>query len=171
MNRIVWDYLDRKAGDMRRNDYEERPHREPYEHEGERVRSVRDYEDSRTSRRDYGESHKHRPELTKSDIYDWKHAMKNADGSRGAHFDMQQVIQVADKVGVTFKEYDEKEFCITVNMLYSDYCAVFSKYVPHDKLLALCVESAKAFLEDEDAPEGSVKLALYYHCIVCSEEV
>ena len=29
----------------------------------------------------------------------------------------------------------------------------------------------KAWLEDEDAPEGSEKLALYFRCIACDEEM
>ena len=30
----------------------------------------------------------------------------------------------------------------------------------------ICLLDYKAFLEDEDGPEASEKLALYYHCIV-----
>jgi hypothetical protein len=97
--------------------------------------------------------------------------MKNADGSKGGHYEMQQVVQAAERMGVKFKDFDEKELCITTNMFYSDYCTVLAKYIPHEKMLTVCVELAKAFLEDEDAPVGSEKLALYYHCIVCSESV
>lgn len=184
MNRIVWDYLDRKTGgDFRRDSRSGdnamgRRDREDYrssrrDYEDNRMR---DYEDGRDYRRtgsryDYEDGHKERIELSKSDMHNWKRAMKNADGSKGAHYEMQQIIQVADKLGIKFRDYDEKEFCIAVNMFYSDYCEVIGKHIPHDKMLLFCAEMAQAFLEDEDAPEGSVKLALYYHCIVCSEEV
>ena len=120
-----------------------------------------DYRDSRDMR-DYHDA----PRLSKSDILRWKHKMENEDGTRGAHFDMQQIMNAAEKLNVKFDEFDEREFCITVNMMYSDYCKVARKYVAPDKELMFFAEMAKAFLEDEDAPEASEKLALYYHCIV-----
>lgn len=182
MNRIVWDYLDRKMGSSDRRDYRRgvrgsgrsdyKSTTREYGMEDRRdYNRMHDYEDERDYRRDYEDGHDVPLSLSKTDMYDWKHAMKNADGSKGAHYEMQQIMQVADKMGIDFKEYDEKELCITVNMLYSDYCLVLSKYVPHEKMLHCCVELAKAFLEDEDAPEGAEKLALYYHCIVCDGEV
>ena len=124
----------------------------------------RDYRDSRDMRdsRDYHDA----PKLSKSDILRWKQKMENEDGTRGAHFDMQQIMNVAEKLNVKFDEFDEREFCIAVNMMYSDYCKVARKYVAPDKELMFFAELAKAFLDDEDAPEASEKLALYYHCIV-----
>lgn len=181
MNRIVWDYLDRKMGEdgrrrrnrrtgrymsdraMDRRDYDDE--RDYEEYRDERRSRRKDYED------DYADYAHERLELSKSDIHDWKRRMHNADGSKGAHYEMNEIMQAAEKFNIKFHEFDEKEFCVTVNMFYSDYCAVINKYVPHDKALYLYVEMAKAFLEDEDAPEGSEKLALYYHCIVCSDEV
>ena len=181
MNRIVWDYLDKKMSNSRsfsnrdyrrggRRDYESST-REYGHGISEDHRRMRDYENEDYRRSDYADGHNVHLELSKNDIYEWKHAMKNADGSKGGHYELQQVVQTAERLGVHFKEFDEKELCITTNMLYSDYCTVLAKYVPHDKMLTACVELAKAFLEDEDAPEGSEKLALYYHCIVCSDEV
>ena len=108
--------------------------------------------------------------LNKKDIQTWKRKMMNADGSRGEHFDMQQIMSAAEKLGIKFKEYDEKELCITANMLYSDYCEVLKSIVPKDKEDIVYTKMAQAFLEDEDAPEGSEKLALYYKCIVDDEE-
>ena len=127
-------------------------------------RDSRDYRDSRNSR-DYRDYH-NVPRLTKSDMHRWKQMMENEDGTQGAHYDMQQTMAAADKLGIHFDEFDEKEFCVAVNMMYSDYCKVAKKYVAPDKELHFFAELAKAFLEDEDAPEGSEKLALYYHCIV-----
>ena len=185
MNRIVWDYLARKSDDSRDEYRQENRSRERESGYGRHESGTHEYgvSDHRTSRRmydyederDYRKSHnstRDNPlELSKSDIQAWKHAMKNADGSKGGHYDMQQVVQTAERLNVKFKDFDEKELCITTNMFYSDYCTVLAKYVPHEKMLTVCVELAKAFLEDEDAPVGSEKLALYYHCIVCSESV
>lgn len=137
----------------------------------------RDYEDRR-DRRDYGDYEDERDyrdykemRLTKSDIKHWKHKMQNADGTRGEHYDMQQVMQAAEKLGIKFHDFDEKEFCVVVNMMYSDYCKVLKKHIPPEKELIFCAEMAKAFLEDDDGPEASEKVALYYYLIANHEEV
>lgn len=116
-------------------------------------------------RRDMRDYH-NAPRLSKTDIHHWKQMMENEDGTRGPHYDMQQIISESEKLGVRFDEFDEKEFCIAVNMMYSDYCKVAKKYVAPDKELAFFADLAKAFLDDEDGPEASEKLALYFHCIV-----
>lgn len=183
MNRMILDRLERRMGeDSRRRrssrtgrymsdrsmdrrdyederDYEDRRRGRDYEDERDYRRGRRDYEDER----DYDD----RIELSKADMHEWKRKMVNADGSKGAHYDMQQVMPLADKLGIRFNEYDEKEFCLAVNIMYSDYCSVANKYVPHEKALMFYGEMAKAWLEDEDGPEPSEKLAMYYHCIVC----
>lgn len=109
--------------------------------------------------------------LTKEDIHRWKQKLQNADGTHGEHFDMQQIMHVAEKLGVKMNGFDEKDLCIVVNMLYSDYCKVIKKYVPAEKELPAYVEMAKAFLEDADGPKPAEKLALYYYCIADNEEV
>ena len=65
-----------------------------------------------------------------------------------------------------FDEYSEREFCMAVNMMYSDYCKVAKRFVAPDKEIMFFAELAKAFLDDADGPEPSEKLALYFHCIV-----
>jgi hypothetical protein len=95
--------------------------------------------------------------------------MENFDGTRGEHYNAEQVRDVAEKLDIRFNEYSETDFCLTVNMMYSDYGRVLKKYVPPDKELHVCAELAKAFLEDPDGPEPSEKLALYFHCIVSSD--
>ena len=161
-NRDMRDYEDGRRG-RRGRDYED----EPYE-DGRRGR---DYEDRRRGRdyedgRDYGEEPLY---LSKTDIHKWKKMLKNYDGSMGEHYALDQILPIAHKMGITFDDYDEKEFCIAVNMMYADYGGVLKKYVSPEKELHLCVELAKAFLEDVDGPEPSEKLALYFHCIVCSK--
>lgn len=90
----------------------------------------------------------------------------NADGSMGEHFRFDEIMEVAEKMRLRFRGYTEKDLCMAVNMLYSDYCKVLKSIIPSDKELYIYVALADAFLNDEDGPEGSEKLALYYHCIV-----
>ena len=71
--------------------------------------------------------------------------------------------------GIRFEDFDERELCMTVNMLYSDYCEVNKPYVSPERECHYYVELAKAFLEDDDGPEPSEKLALYYYCIAEDE--
>lgn len=84
-------------------------------------------------------------------------------------FNMEQVMEAAKAVGIRFEDFDERELCMTVNMLYSDYCEVNKPYVSPERECHYYVELAKAFLEDDDGPEPSEKLALYYYCIAEDE--
>lgn len=171
------DYEDERRGRDRRDNRDNRDNRDMRDYEDERRgRDSRDYEDERRRRdyedeRDYDERDYHRPRMRirKSDMKHWKHNMENADGTRGEHYDMEQIMHAAEKVGVKFNDFSEKEFCLAVNMMYSDYCKVLKKHLPPEKELIVCAELAKAFLDDADGPEPSEKLALYYYCIVDSE--
>lgn len=189
MDRRVMDYLMSKMDSRRgvrgssrdRRDYDERDYDErdyderDYEDERRGVRGSgrggrdrRDYEDSRRrfSYEDGRDYHNKELRLTKSDMHEWKRMLENADGTRGPHYDMQQIMSVAEKHDIKFKEFSEAELCVATNMMYADYCHALKKFVEHDELLECCMCLAKAFLEDEDGPEASEKLALYYHCIV-----
>ena len=105
--------------------------------------------------------------LTKRDMLKWKKDMINADGSYGEKYNMEQIIQMADKLGVRFESYDEKDLCMATNMIYSDFCKKAKKYIPQERMLEFCVDFAVAWLEDDDASaEGSEKLALYYCFLV-----
>ena len=139
----------------------------------------RDYEDSidyydrmdskrgvRGSGRDYENYRMSDIKLTKADINHWKHGMENTDGTKGEHYDMQQVMHAAEKLGIRFKDYDEREFCLAVNMIYSDYGHIIKRFAQDkDKELLICADFAKAYLEDPDGPEASEKLAIHYHCL------
>lgn len=111
--------------------------------------------------------------LTKRDMQDWKQNLENADGTHGEHFDMSQIRQAAQAMNIQMRNFDEKDLCMTANMLYSDYCEAIKKSfpnIPREKELMLYVDMAKAFLEDEDAEvKGSEKLAAYYFAIVDEE--
>lgn len=153
---------DRAANDYGRMDYNY------YDDYGEDYRDYADYNDYNDyAYNDYGEPKMH---LTKRDISDWRQKMHNADGTKGAHFDTNRVMQAAERMGIHFNNFSEKEFAITMNMLYSDYCEALRPIIPPDKEDVAYAKMAKAFLEDDDAPEASEKLALYYYYIVCADE-
>lgn len=195
MDERVFDYLERK---MRWSE-DERDHRRGREDERDYRRGVRgtgrgrrgrggrrDYDmDERDYRRDNRDrdydydydndydydGHDEPLHLTKSDMHKWKKMMKNHDGTKGEHYDAEQISQVAQKLGIKFDEFSEKEFCLAVNMMYSDYGPIVKKYIPPERELQACAELAKAFLDDPDGPEPSEKLALYFHCVVCNADV
>ena len=74
-------------------------------------------------------------------------------------------------MGLRWDGYDEKDLCMTANMLYSDFCEVLKSIIPPDKEVLAYVKMAQAWLEDPDSPvDGSEKLALYYYCIVSDED-
>lgn len=187
MDRRIFDYLERKmrwsederdsrrgvkgtgrgrsrGGRGRGRDYEDGDYRD-----SRRRRDYRDYEDEDERdydyEYDYEDGHDKPLRLTKSDMRRWKAKMKNYDGTKGEKYDAEQIDQVARKMGIRFDEFSEKEFCLAVNMIYSDYGHVLKKFVSPDKELHLCAELAQAFLDDPDGPEPSEKLALYFHCI------
>lgn len=108
-------------------------------------------------------------ELTKFDMMRWKKMLKNADGTSGPHFEMQDIEHVINKLGIRFDEYSEKEFCMTMNMLYSDLCEAERSQVSPEKEAHHYAKLAQAWLEDDDGPSGSEKLALYFYCIVDDE--
>lgn len=102
--------------------------------------------------------------LTNREMKMWKKNLMNADGSREEKYSMEQIIPIAQQLGIRFNEYSEDDLCMTVNMLYSDYCKVLGSD------LGMYVRLAKAFLEDDDFDgTGSEKLALYYKCIASGE--
>lgn len=95
------------------------------------------------------------------DMYAWADEMKNADGSRGAHWTLEQVKKLMQQRGIT--RHPAEDVWLAMNAEYSDRCVVNKKYglVSPDFYL----DSAIAFwLEDEDASED--KLGTYYDCIV-----
>lgn len=133
------------------------------------------YQDERDRRdmNDYGNDFHGAPKmkLRKSDMLEWKRRMENVDGTYGEHFKMEEIEHAAQKLGVTYDGFTEKEFCLATNMIYSDYANVIKRFGNPNEELLFCADMAKAFLDDPDGPEGSEKLALYYYCIVCYGEL
>lgn len=104
-------------------------------------------------------------DLTREAVEKWANAMRNSDGSAGAHWTLEQTTSLAESLGV---ELDEKlsPWCwwVTVNMIYSDYYDVASRFgVATPEFFAAL---ARAFLLDEDGPGPVEKLSAYYCGIV-----
>lgn len=159
-----------RTGDMRGDYYD--AYEDMYSEEMYDSRSMnrRDMMDGRRMRGSNGRFIKsdggHTLKLTKSDMSRWKRNLENADGSHGPHFSVGQIMQSAHHAGIRFDEYDEKEFCMAMNVLYSDFCEAARGFISPDKEMLFFAKFADAFLNDEDGPEASEKLALYFHCIV-----
>lgn len=97
--------------------------------------------------------------LSKKQAENWTKSMKNENGSKGARWSFEEVQNVMRQQNVNC---DPIEFYVVMNMLYSDYGAVFKK---HDvATIQFYVDMAKAFLEDEDAVKN--KLEQYYRYVV-----
>ena len=164
--RYMRDRADSRYDDRRRHEepYEERYH----EDHGYRDDYNRDYE---RDRRDYDDGHT-KLKLPKEDMKRWGEMLKNADGSEGMHFDKRMLKERIRKMQPDMEGYTEDDLCMTANMLYSDYCEVIGPYISREpeKEADFYLKMAKAFLEDEDAPDGSAKLAMYFFCIADSEE-
>lgn len=97
--------------------------------------------------------------LTKADAAAWVGSMKNADGTHGGHWSMEQTEAVRKQRGI---ECDPVMFYAAMNMMYSDYCKAVEK--TGTVSVDFYAYMAKAFLDDEDAAPD--KLARYYHCVV-----
>jgi hypothetical protein len=89
----------------------------------------------------------------------WPSMMRNADGTVGAHWTIDQVRQVMLQNGVSA---DPVEFWIVMNMIYSDDVLVAKKYNVNTP--AYFADRAKAWLDDKDAQPD--KLKKYFEHIV-----
>lgn len=89
----------------------------------------------------------------------WAKSMHNADGTKGAHWTLEQTHQVMQQHGM---QYDPSEFYVILNAMYSDYYPVAKKY--NTNTVDYYVDLAKAWLEDADAVPN--KAAAYYDCVV-----
>ena len=126
------------------------------------------YDDDRMGRRygreaedydDYGKLDMgkvgHVDKLTAPKAEEITRKMVNEDGSKGAHWNMDQTKQVMEQRGI---QCDPVEFYIAMNMMYSDYYPVAKKLNVNS--VEFYADMAKAFLDDKDA--GDDKLAKYF---------
>lgn len=105
----------------------------------------------------YSSGSEHTP-FTEETALEWVSRMKNADGSTGPHWTMEQTEQVRKQRSI---ECDPLKFYVTMNMMYSDYCKAAEKVNANS--MDFYVYMTKAFLDDKDAQPD--KLARYYHFI------
>lgn len=90
---------------------------------------------------------------------EWTHKMHNEDGTKGEHWNMEQVKKLMTQRGV---EYNLAEVYAIMNSLYSDYCKVFKKYGFNSPEAYL--DLALAWLNDSDAVPD--KAMAYYEYVV-----
>jgi len=90
---------------------------------------------------------------------EWTKKMHNEDGTKGEHWNMDQVKKVMMQRGV---QYNSAEVYAIMNALYSDYCKVLKKYGVNSSEAYL--DLALAWLNDADAVPN--KAMIYYEKIV-----
>lgn len=100
------------------------------------------------------------PSLNMEMAEEWTGQMKNEDGTKGPHWKFEQVKQLMSQKGI---QGNPVHLWVALNMLYSDYCAVFKKYGVNS--VDLYMDLAMAFLKDTDAGAKD-KLASYYQYVV-----
>lgn len=96
--------------------------------------------------------------LTPEMAEQWVMGMENADGTRGAHWSMEDTEKVREAHGIV---EDPLKWWITMNMMYSDYCGAAAQLGIGS--VEFYIWMAMAFLADKDAKPG--KLARYYEYI------
>lgn len=97
-------------------------------------------------------------EFTPEKAEKWTSNMVNEDGTKGAHWNIEQTNQ--------FKPQGIEDYVwnATLNMVYSDYYSVAVNNNVNTP--EFYVGLAKAFLFDKDALSPKKKIAAYYNCIV-----
>ena len=98
-------------------------------------------------------------DFTEKTADEWVRGMKNADGSTGPHWNMEQARQLAQRRGV---KAAPAEFYAVLNAVYSDYCEVAKKHNVHNA--DFYADLAKAWLNDKDAVPD--KAAAYFEYVV-----
>ena len=114
---------------------------------------------------DYGYGRDGAHKLSRREIKKWEKGLENADGTKGAKWQVDQIKQIAQQQGIKFDEYSPELFAVVMNSLYSDYCKVLgADPIMYAKL-------TKAWLEDDDFEgEPEEKAMLYYKCIVSKDD-
>lgn len=99
-------------------------------------------------------------EIDKEQAEEWTEQMINSDGTKGAHWTMNDAKALKEKLNLN--SIDPIEFYVTLNMMYSDYCSTAKQFgVDRPEFYA---HLAKAFLMDKDA--GPDKLHKYFSEVV-----
>lgn len=106
-----------------------------------------------------GAKSKHAPKFSRDMAEEWTKKLKNADGSKGPHWTLDQAKQAMRQYDVICDPY---EFWAVLNAIYSDDSKVAQKHGVNT--LEYYVDRAMAWIYDKDANEG--KAALYFTTIV-----
>ena len=102
-------------------------------------------------------------EFDRETAMQWAERMKNADGSTGPHWTMEQTTAIADSMGIPEHEITRWAWGVTMNMMYSDYYPVAVEFGLNRPEFYAAL--AKAFLLDKDGPGPERKLMEYYEHI------
>ena len=102
-------------------------------------------------------------EFTEDDAKAWTDRMKNADGTTGPHWTMEQPTAVAESMGIQAHAVPRWAWGVTMNMMYSDYYHVAVEFGLNRPEFYAAL--AKAFLLDKDGPGPEQKLMAYYEHI------
>lgn len=103
-------------------------------------------------------------EFERTTAMQWAAAMRNADGTTGPHWSMDQTSAIADGMGVQETDIPRWAWGVTMNMMYSDYYHVAVEFGLNRPEFYAAL--AKAFLLDKDGPGPERKLMEYYEHVV-----
>lgn len=94
--------------------------------------------------------------------------MVNEDGTKGAHWSIEQTTAVAQQYGINLNtgKYNRYDWFVTMNMFYSDYYKAVIAMTNSDNV-KYYVDLSKAWLEDKDVDEG--KMWYYYKYVICDK--
>lgn len=101
-----------------------------------------------------------KPSFTEQDAKNWTSNFKNTDGTTGPHWSIKQTEIVKTQRNI---QWDQLEFWVAMNLVYSKYGEIFRTYGVRDQIF-LYADIAYAFLNDKDASPG--KLASYFTYVV-----
>ena len=102
-------------------------------------------------------------EFDRATAMQWAAAMRNADGTTGPHWSMDQTSAIADGMGVQETDIPRWTWGVAMNMMYSDYYHVAVEFGLNRPEFYAAL--AKAFLLDKDGPGPEQKLMAYYEHI------
>lgn len=103
-------------------------------------------------------------EFDRATAMQWAAAMRNANGTTGPHWSMDQTSAIADGMGVQETDIPRWAWGVTMNMMYSDYYHVAVEFGLNRPEFYAAL--AKAFLLDKDGPGPERKLMEYYEHVV-----
>ena len=89
------------------------------------------------------------PPLTEGEAQKYVDGMTNKDGSKGAHWNLAQVKELAVK-HPELKQFDCLDFFVALNMMWSDH---YNPKRAEEEYISLACE----FLDDKDAPKNKMR--------------